>query len=179
MNHKVDQAFQRNVGVTNDGRKELAVLCLHGKDFMHPFTWDLEIRSQGKVLYKHASNDAWLDPSFHEDDYVNNCRGYVDCKKKYYYSILGNITEQTDFFSRNRPLFDSSRPLSVHATIKKYLKERYKVSGAKADKIVKRVVDQLLSGPVVVVNVPVSPVQNEAPLLYVKEVNGFIPIDEL
>ena len=97
-NEKVDEVITRNIDITGDGVPENIKLHIKGKSFKHPFVWTLDIFSGETNIFKHESDDTWLDKFFHDEGYVSDeCNGYLECKRQYYFhDILGGLVIITD-----------------------------------------------------------------------------------
>jgi len=48
VNAKIDETLTKYLDVTGDGQDDRIILRIRGRDFTHPFTWSLEIESNGK-----------------------------------------------------------------------------------------------------------------------------------
>ena len=176
VNAKIDETLTKYLDVTGDGQDDRIILRIRGRDFTHPFTWSLEIESNGKCVFRHESDDAWLDRFFHDVGYVDDCNGYVGCKRKYYFhDLLEFMFIRTDL-SGNPHAFDEANSGSIHTIGRKHLTDVCRVSDKTASDIVRRMMDQIQSGKAVLLYVPISPVHSEIPRMYVSEVERFVPI---
>lgn len=172
----VDETITKQIDVTGDGKVDIIVLKLKGKDLLHPFVWTLEITSNGEQIFNHTSDDVWLDKNFHDQGFVLHCEGYVQCKHKYYYhDLLDNLFIKTDL-SANPHAFDISNQGSIHWIAKKYLVNKHDLTENKAEKIIQKMMLQIKTGSTSIMYVPISPVQTEFPQMYVEEIRDFVTI---
>ena len=179
VNAKVDYILTRSCDITGDGQEDQIILRIQGQDFMHPFTWRLEIRSGETSIFRHQSNDTWLDENFNDKGYVfADCDGYVECKQKYYFEMLLDGLISTEKLSQENRVFDRTSARSIHVVAREYLSNVCRVPEDKTAEIVQKMIERLKSGKAVVLNVPISPVQNQFPRMYVEEVGQFVPIYE-
>lgn len=175
----VDQMIVKHIDVTGDGIGDDIILNIKGENWNKPFKWMLTISAKGKIIFKHTSDDTWLDKFFNDRGYVNEtCKLYLECKKQYYLKDLpDHLIIKTDL-SQNNHAYDKSNPGSVHFAAKKELTKTLKLSEAEATKTVEWMTKKLKTGQVPVLYVPKSPVQSEFPKMYVDKVGQFVTIYE-
>jgi hypothetical protein len=173
----VDQTIVKHLDVTGDGIADDLVLHIKGESWNKPLKWSLTIISKGKNIFEHKSDDTWLDNFFNDRGYVNKpCSTYLECKKQYYlHDLLDDLVVKTDL-SQNMYAFDKSNKESIHFVAKKELMTTFKLSESEAIKTIDWMIIKLKTGNRPVLYVPISPVQNEFPRMYVDRVGSFVTI---
>jgi len=176
---RVDQVLNREIDVTGDGVKDLITLHLKGLGWQAPFNWELSIRSKGKLIFSHESDDSWLDKFFNDPGYVDDqCKSYLACKMKYYlHDLLDHLFIATDL-SPNDHAYDKTDSGSIHFVARQELENRFKLPASEAEETVNWMIQKLKSGKTWVLYVPISPVLSEYPRMYVEKVAAFITIYE-
>ncbi len=173
----VAEVLEKRLDATGDGVSDVVTLKISGAAWDRPFKWTLSITSAGKLVYQHFSDDAWLDRFFYDKGYVDDeCRDYLACKKEYYLEdILGHIVSQDDLGKRQVAAGDWSE---IRKVAQDDLKAKFGLSAAEASQTADLVMEHLKSRKVVLLHVPKSPVQSEAPKVYVPRVGGFVAISD-
>lgn len=178
-NDTIDQTITKNFDVTGDGIDDDIVLNITGESWHKPITWTLTIVSGGKTIFEHKSYDKWLDENFNDKGYVDNtCTSYLECKKQYYLdNLLKHLIVTTDL-SPNIHAYDRSNTGSIYTVAKKELMEKYSLSETNAMKTIEWMIKKLKTKKTPVLYVPISPVQNEFPRMFVDRVGKFVTIYE-
>lgn len=172
---RVDRTFTAQGDVTGDGKNETFSIHITGTSINSPFTWELTILgSSGKTIYSIKRNDAWLDKFFSDGGYVTNCSGYVTCKEKYYFSevpdeIFGSLKPSTVAFE-----MDEFRLKNLKETAGAYLRKQG-VNSAKINEAILEMQKTISTPPYFVLQVPLSAVQSEPPMIWVKCLDRFVP----
>jgi len=171
--NKIDEVLTRNVDVTGNGKQDKIVLHLWAKSINSPFSWTLSIVEDGKEIFSYSSNDSNEDKNFNDDGYVSDCRGYLECKKKYYFhDILENIV-----LTKNQYNVEGMLKSPSHVSIgKTYLEKCCTIHGSKADTILMNMEKKLRNGTAIVISIPVSPVMSGTPMVFAPEIGRFVPI---
>jgi hypothetical protein len=171
----IHRVFTARGDVTGDGQIRDLKIEVIGASIGAPFKWSLTISDlNGTVLHRVERDDAWLDRFFGDKGYVKECSDYRDCKSRYYYhdlpqSIFASITPAGTRWTSDRFL-DSN----LRATATTYLTQH----GAAGDAIAPAISEMrdILGKPGFhVLAVPISPVQSEAPMIWVPRVRMFVP----
>jgi len=174
---RIDKQLFRYFDVTGDGKNETILLHVHAQNIEAPFFWTLEIKEDDKVIFRHESNDKDFNEIFNEPSYFDDtCFDPVDCKRQYYFHyLLYRPFIRTDM-SKNRLVFDRSYLGSIYHVAKRFLMEECGVGEKRAIKIIERMVTRIKSGKAVLLKIPLSPVLDDIPHLYVNEVKRFVPV---
>lgn len=175
---RVDETLTREVDVTGDGKLDLIALNFRGESWQAPFRWTLTIKSMGKVIFEHKSDDTWMNPFFADKDYVLDCTDYVSCKKKYYERDILEVLVDARIPLPDSRIFDRDYPRSIYEVARDELVGKYHVSESQASLIIAAMISRLQSGGIPVLLVPVSAVQANYPIMYAPEVSGFVRIYE-
>jgi hypothetical protein len=92
---KIDKTIIREVDLTRDGKPEKIILHVTGDNMRSPFSWTVEIISNGRRIFrqeKHetAEFDSLFDPNsdFLEAEGACKCYSFESCKKRWYYDEL-------------------------------------------------------------------------------------------
>lgn len=169
----IDTVLVRSLDVTGDGKADIISLHIMARNLASPFSWTLSINSQGNRIYTLSGDDSRIDTLFHDEGYVPGCRGYLECKKKYYFhDILDGLEAPYD----SNGILDRSQSNTLYSVGKEYLEACCAIKGSDADAILSRMEGRLRNGNAVVIAVPTSPMTYEHPMMFVPEVNRFIPI---
>jgi hypothetical protein len=171
----IDTILVRSMDVTRDGAPDSVSLHLIAKGIDSPFSWVLTICSGGNVLYRQTGNDSAIDILFHDAGYVPGCGDYSECKIKYYFHDLLSRLEVP--YSLEGVL-DRRQSNTLYPIGQAYLDTCCGVRGAAADTILSSMERRLRSGASVVISIPTSPQTRERPMVFVPEVNRFVPIYE-
>lgn len=176
-NTKIDRLITKSMDVTGDVLEDQINLRVTGKNFSHPFIWFLEIKSKGEIIFHYRSDDSWLDKNFNDSGFVNDFyQNYINCKQLYYYhNLLDKLFVRTDL-SANPHAFKKSNSGSIHYVVRKTLKETYNMQDKEISKIIGSLIKRLKTGKVLVMYVPILPVQSKFPIEYTKEINRFVTL---
>ncbi len=179
LNEKIDEVLTKNVDITGDGVSDKIILYITGKSFKQPFSWTLEIYSKNKKIFTHKSDDTWLDAFFNDEGYVNDeCRGYMECKRQYYYhDILDRLVIITDLSANPHSLKESNSG-SIHYVARKHLKEKTNLADDEETKIIQAMIKKIKTGKTPLLYVPISAVQSDYPMMFVEDVGQFIRVYE-
>ncbi len=173
----IDKKIVKTMDVTGDGKADEIILHLKAKDMKAPFKWSLTIISGGKIVYSHDSDDTWLDQNFNDVGYVSDCDNYLSCKNKYYFhDILQSLVLTGDKWYTVNGILDKSQSNTLYPLGRKQLRECCNITGSRADAILRKIENKLRAGNAVALNVLISPVQAEAPMIFAPEVGRFLII---
>lgn len=171
----IDKQLVKKVNLTGNGKQDKIILHLTAKNIKAPFLWTLTIISKGKQIYSYRSDDTWLNNFFGDKDYIGGCTDYISCKKKYYYHDLIDEIIQTNNKSINVDgILDKSQTNTLYPLGRKQLKECCNIIGEQAESILNKLEAKFRSGKAITVNIPISPVQDNSPLIFVPEIDRFI-----
>lgn len=175
----IDKKIEKHMDVTGDGIDDDIILRIKGKSWNKPFKWSLTIVSKGKTIFEHKSDDTWLDAFFSDKGYVNDtCASYLECKKQYYLNdLINNLIVKTDL-SPNIHAYDKNNSGSIHFIAKKELMDKFHLSESEAIKTIDWMIEKLKTKETPVLYVPISPVQNNFPRMFVNRVSKFVTIYE-
>jgi hypothetical protein len=85
----IPQSLHLHADFTRDGRPEDISIEFMQRDIQKPLSWILSIRNaDGKVIYFDPHDDEGLDETFGEAEQSRDCRGYEQCKRRYYLTLL-------------------------------------------------------------------------------------------
>jgi hypothetical protein len=168
----------RNTDVTGDGIPEEIILRIYGYSWNEPIKWTLTIKAGNSIIFQHDSDDTWLDPFFADKGYVLDCDDYLSCKQKYYKNnLLDGLVVVTDL-SPNEHAFDEDNSGSIQVVARKELINKYHIPDDQASQIIESMISRLKNRKAQVLYVPISPVQNNFPIMYIPEIKGFITVYE-
>ena len=156
IHSKVDVTLTKLADATGNGQVDQITLRILGQDFVHPFTWALEIQSNGKAIYVHESDDAWLDQFFNDSGFVLDCSGYVDCKQKYYFKDLLGFLLVESTLEANPHALDKENVGSIHTVARNFFRDECGVSGEVATEIIQRMVIQIKAGKALTIPIACS-----------------------
>jgi hypothetical protein len=174
----VNKDIVRKIDVTGDGELDTISLNIRGKNFFAPFNWTLTIISKGKQIYRSKHDDASIDKFFNDKGYVNGCVGYLTCKAKWYFhDILDSIIVPQKGYDLEG-ILDRSQKNTLYAVGSKYLESHYNIRGSKANNILVNIERRLRTGKAVVVAFPKTPANFSSIMVFVPEIDCFMPIYE-
>jgi hypothetical protein len=172
----VDVTLCREVDFSGDGRQQLVKLRIRGKAWNRGFRWELRIEDGDRLVLRREGNDDRSDELFGQPDYVLGCRGYRDCKTKWYLHDFLPALTSTRPVSSDSMIYQMSSDNPVFMAAGPFLRKECQLDSARADGVMRRIVKRLQEGKAVILYVPETPVQSEMPLIYVPEVGRFVPV---
>ena len=142
-----------------------------------PVRWDVVImgRYSSKALSRFGATDDPRDPAFGKSELVGSCPTAEDCRVLWY-ALRPNLLElQIDAVSDPRWV-DPAWPGSIFHVVKDYLTTKCGRDEAEAARIVERIARRLRTERVSVLSLRTSPADPGRLLLYVREVEQFVPL---
>lgn len=163
------------VNLLDDGTPELVVLHIQGSSINSPLTWSVTVQNLSTVLYHVERDDTWMDKFFNDDGYMNGCKGYIECKKQWYFhdleeSLHKSIRRESNFLSA---LPDEWKLSTLNVLANEYL-AKIEINESKRALIIKEMIS-ILSAEYAHVSVAISPVQDSANYVYVPSIGSFVP----
>jgi hypothetical protein len=81
-----------DVDLTHDGRPEFIKIGFPVSDIHMPFSWTLSIRTTGgELILSDLHDDGNIDEMVSSPEYVDDCAGYEECKRRYYFTVLPKV----------------------------------------------------------------------------------------
>ncbi len=175
QNQRIDRTFSATGDVTGDGVPEVLTIHITGESMRSPFKWTFTItNSGGATIYSVERDDTWLNKFFGDKGYVGNCADYVDCKQQYYFHDL-----PSSLFSCIKGSQDAWATDDWHITSSRDTATAYLVKQGIPAESIRAAIDEMLSilrkPGFHTLDVPVSAVQSEAPMIWVPSVRNFVP----
>lgn len=171
----IDTTLTRILDVTADGKADTIFLHLKARNLGSPFSWALWINSDGRLIYSWREDDTRIDTLFHDEGYVANCRGYLDCKRNFYFhDILSDFVVSPSMYNLEG-ILDRSRSNTLYALGKTYL-QWCGIGDREAETILSGMEQRLRNGTAVVLAVPATPQTPEPPMVFAPEIGRFVPI---
>jgi hypothetical protein len=178
MAQPVDEELVRHIDLTGDGNPEKITLTLKAKDIAKPISWSLTIKSVNRVLLQHTRDDARIDAFFKDSNYVTNCTGYLECKKKWYYhDILDILVVPTTGYDLEG-ILDKKYGNTLYPLGRAYLAKCCAIGRKRADHILASIEKRIRNGSAVMISIPDTPATGGALLTFCPEVSRFIPVYE-
>lgn len=180
----IDQTITREIDLTGDGVPEVVLVHLKAMDLDSPFRWTLTITSKGKNIYTVERDDTWLNEFFRDDDFTSDsgCIGYAECKRKYYFDDLLQIVVRPISGPGEHPLYakveagDDMGGAGVWHTGKEYLVSTLHLDKSKAEKIIAALLIRLKAKRLPIISTNISPIMVDSPMIYVEEIDSFMPV---
>ncbi len=172
----VDVTHAKRIDVTGDGRPESVVLNYRGANWHEPFTWTLRITAEGRLLFEHSDDDAWMDEFFADENFLGEGLGYLKSKRKYYNEEMLQGLFCTTGFPSNDHAFDPKNSGSIHVVAANELKEKHSLSDEEARRVVAWMMERLKAFKAPLLYVPISAVHCECPRMWVPQVEDFITV---
>jgi len=164
------------------GRNGCPVSVLYRIDapsFEAPFHWTITATdAAGKLVWSHAATDSSIEPMLKAGGILPHCDTYETCKKEYYFNRIPAEIFQHRVFEKANGIFDRNSDGSVYRVLLDHL---MKTAGASREGSIRRVeavANQLQTEGGWILSIPISPVQNHFPLVYVSSSHQFVPFYE-
>jgi hypothetical protein len=175
QNQRIDRTFSATGDVTGDGVPAVLTIHITGESMRSPFKWTFTITDNGgAAIYSVERDDTWLNKFFGDKGYVGNCADYVDCKQRYYFRDLSH-----SLFSCIRGSKDAWATDEWHITSTRGAATAYLVKQELSAEAISKAVDEMLAilgkPGFHTLDVPVSAVQSEAPMIWVPSIRTFVP----
>jgi hypothetical protein len=169
----VDKVIIRNVDITGDGKPDTITLRVTGKDMFSPLKWTLTISSLGETVLSHTSDDKdkHIDGFFRDEGYVGECKGYLECKSKWYFKDLLSIliVPKTGYH------LGGIMP-GIEEVAGQYLAKRFGVRGEKAKAIISDIKTRLGKGQAIMISIPDTPAISDPIMVFSPQVRRFVEI---
>jgi hypothetical protein len=171
----VDKVLSRQGDITGVGESNVLTFHVSGSSMKAPFKWELSItNAQGKVIHHVVRDDTGINEFFGDQGYVAHCSGYLECKAQYYFhdvpeGIFAGLKPTTVAWK-----LDEFRLKNLQDTAGTFLRERH-VPAEQVSAATAQMARVLSSPPFHVLQVPVSPVQADSPMVWVANVGEFVP----
>jgi hypothetical protein len=146
-----------------------------GAAFNAPFRWSLTVTdSKGSSLFQVEHDDRDRDEFFGDDGYMSGCKGYEECKSKWYFSELPRAAAEAlrvvDHLSEVVQTWQ--RDALVHQATE-FLK-RKPMSEDRRDVVIHEM-QLLISGRFDRLYMPANPLTEESSFMYVPSLGYFVP----
>ncbi len=173
----MSQSYPRMIDTTlvsvadfnGDAKSDTVILRVMGEKMESPFKWSLTIRSMGQTLFFRTRTDSAIDGFFADEGYVGNCKGYLECKRRWYFHDF------LPLFLVAPKEFLTLKESEVADYAKQFLVDSCNISVQQVPKVAKEIVRQVSSGRYTLINFPVGP--GFGPVwVYVNRLKRFIPI---
>jgi hypothetical protein len=173
----INEELVRNIDLTGDGKPGKIVLTLKAKNITKPVQWTLTITSNEKVLLRQSRDDSKIDSFFNDPNYVGNCTGYLECKKRWYYKdILETIVVSRTGYDVEG-ILDKKDSNTLYSCGRAYLAKCCNITPKRADDILGDVEKRIRSGTAVMIMLPDTPASATGLLMtFCPEVDRFIPV---
>jgi hypothetical protein len=173
---KVDRTFSAQGELTGTGKQETVVIHIAGASINSPFTWDLTVKdSEGKTIFFVKRDDAWLDKFYNDEGYAGDCTGYLACKQSYYFKDLPNSVFNGLKLSNHGWKKSPDLLKNLQDSAKIFLKKKH-IDDNKIKSVVTEMDKTLSAGSFAVLEIPISAVQSDAPMIWVKSLEMFVPL---
>lgn len=174
-NEGVNKQFKFGVDLEANGQIDDVTLRISGSSINSPLTWLLTVtRKNGQTIFSTKRDDQWLDTFFGEKGYVDNCSDYEACKKRYYFELLPQKIKMSLAKSTQPVNVDKYFLNNLHETAKIFLTDKG-FSQTKIDQIILEMTTMIKADSFILLEIPISPVQDDSPMIWVKSVNLFVP----
>lgn len=175
---RIDRTFTAKGDLKGTGSQQLLTLRVQGTSINAPFIWSVSIYDRGGALiYHYKSDDALIDKFFHDPGFESDCAGYQSCKERYYFLDLpaevfsGIRPSKAGFFADKFDLTDFRRTASRYLMKMGLSRHRISMAIEEMQNILQRPGYHTLV-------MPISPVMDSVPMIWVPSVNAFIPYYE-
>jgi hypothetical protein len=172
----INKTIVKEIDITGDKIPNKIILNYFGKSINDPFSWTIKIYSDEKQIFEsqeitYKADDVFDDPI----NFDNKCSDFKSCKTLFYDYELLEHAFSTQENSLNA-ILDKEYVGSVWYVSKGYLMNKLNMSEAQSNNILGKMVNELESRKVVLFFLPLSPFNTDTPVMYVKEVDGFVPV---
>ncbi len=147
--------------------------------FDAPFHWTITATDEDrKVVWSHAVTDSSIEPMLKAGDILPHCDTYETCKKEYYFKQIPAEIFQHRVFEKANGLFDRDSDGSVYRVLRDHLMKSSGGSLESRKRSVETVANQLQTEGGWILSIPITPVQNKFPLVYLSSSHQFVPFYE-
>jgi hypothetical protein len=172
---KVNRTFSAQGDLTGTGKQETVTIHILGASINSPLTWDLTVKdSEGKTLFFVKRDDAWLDKFYNDNGYVGDCVGYLACKQSYYFTELPNRVFKGLTLSNHGWKKSPDLIKNLQNSAKIFFKNKH-IESNKIKDATTEMEKTLSAGAFAVLEVPISAVQSDASMIWVKSLGMFVP----
>lgn len=172
---KIDTTLVRMIDVTGDQVREKVELHIKASAYDSLFTWMLIIISKDKIIYQYSESDPSLESRFQEETLEG--KRYKDIKYKFFFTDFVEFVAGTDIrFGDRDLLFNKEYKGSVYVVARRYLTNQCKLDDKAAERIVEGLVVKLRSKKAVIISHTIKGFDSTLPMVFVSDVQKFIPI---
>ena len=153
----------------NGDKKEDSIFChVTGKSWNKPITVAYKILCNNSVILSESSSDEALDQEFGNPDMMDWCKGYVPCKKEWYFKRLPNgVVKVFEIGNKKRKnLLDTTSEMSIPSLTQKFYRDSLGYSKKKAKIEAKKLVAFFKKRDIVFIVIPGNPIYKSFPRLY-------------
>ena len=148
---------------------------VRGQSLSSPFIWTVDVHGANGVVYSITRNDEWMDKLFADEGYSHGCKGYLDCKKKWYFEELpSNIRKAIHQSPLKENKVEEWELDAMNTLATEFLRSKQLDSKRRA-RVLVEMEDLLRKGGYTSISVPISPVQDDSSLMYVPSLGYFVP----
>lgn len=162
------------------GENDTLYYRVEGKNWNSPFSVHFKLRSNGSTIFEQTQIDDQVEELFHKKDYFPWCTEdeFLLCKKRWYFVELGERVVTTISLSDDKReyLFEENSAVSIEAEVRYHLKKIGKLQNDELDNTVQQFIEQLKSKEFSCVHIPVHPVYNSQPKLFIPHSGKFIEL---
>lgn len=153
----------------NGDKKEDSIFChVTGKSWNKPITVAYKILCNNSVILSESSSDEALDQEFGNPDMMDWCKGYVPCKKEWYFKRLPKgVVKVFEIGNKKRKnLLDTTSEMSIPSLTQKFYRDSLGYSKKKAKIEAKKLVAFFKKRDIVFIVIPGNPIYKSFPRLY-------------
>ena len=153
----------------NGDKKDDSIFChVTGKSWNNPITVAYKIVCDNSTILSEASSDEPLDQEFGNPDMMDWCKGYVPCKKEWYFKKLPEETVKVFKIGNKKreDLLDTTSDMSIPSLAQKFYRDSLGHSKKKAKIEAKKLVTFFKKRDIVFIIIPGNPIYKPFPRLY-------------
>jgi hypothetical protein len=171
----IQKSFLKKADFNLDGKLEEVHLIIYGENLKKPFKWELSVQMDGQSIFHHICDDSWLDDFYNDPHYyTDNGESYEVQKTKYYFKDLPEGIVDKDKISEEAWNKDDYwLKKYIESNIQDELKNKYNITGEKAQTIIKAAISRLTQG-VDTLSISCNPLIGPKELIFIPEINAFV-----
>jgi hypothetical protein len=164
--------------LTYDGLPDTIIYSLKAIDWDSTVVWSIKVVSKKDTIFKYLSNDRPINELFSDPGFVDNCSGYLMCKRQYYLFDIPKDLIKNLWPNGLISLFDCEYPGCMYNTTYDYYTHKLNYQDSTAAKLSKNLIKKIKNfktKDVRYLNILHSPVETFEIYIYDYQTNKMIP----
>lgn len=175
---RIDSTFVLLYDITSNGKEDSLIIKITGDTWQTPFTTEYTIISNGNPILSESSYDDAIDQDFGDANMIDWCKGYVACKKEWYFTRLPKeaVVVIPAKSTNKKQLLDINSDMSIPVLAQQFYRDSLGFSNKKAQQEALKLARMLKAMDITLIILPVLPVHRSFPRIYDPNHNIFIQL---